>query len=141
MGTPNAGGVGRNRRLWTNNRLYLENGKRLTQYCQGHVSNIYIVDLDNFAKASRRYTGDIHNSSVIGLFMTLIRHLAWSKSELRGRPKADRPPTPVRGIAGPPLSPSDDRSTSRSCAKRRETAGSFKSRRRTGWHFGPFHAV
>jgi len=29
------------------------------------------VDLENFATASRRYTGDIHNSTVIGLFMTL----------------------------------------------------------------------
>ena len=29
---------------------------------QGHVSNYYIVDLNNFATASRRYTGDIHNS-------------------------------------------------------------------------------
>ena len=27
---------------------------------QGHVSNFYIVDLENFATASRRYTGDIH---------------------------------------------------------------------------------
>ena len=27
-GAPNAGGVGQNRRLSTNNRLYLENGKR-----------------------------------------------------------------------------------------------------------------
>ena len=36
---------------------------------QGHVSNFYIVDLENFATASRRYTGDIHNSTVIGLFM------------------------------------------------------------------------
>ena len=26
---------------------------------QGHVSNFYIVDLENFATASRRYTGDI----------------------------------------------------------------------------------
>jgi len=25
----------------------------------GHVSNFYIVDLENFATASRRYTGDI----------------------------------------------------------------------------------
>ena len=25
---------------------------------QGHVSNFYIVDLENFATASRRYTGD-----------------------------------------------------------------------------------
>ena len=39
---------------------------------QGHVSNFYIVDLENFATASRRYTGDIHNSSVIGFFMTPI---------------------------------------------------------------------
>jgi len=29
---------------------------------QGHVSNFYIVDIENFATASRRYTGDIHNS-------------------------------------------------------------------------------
>jgi len=39
---------------------------------QGHVSNVYIVDLENFATASRRYTGDIHNTSVVGLFMTPI---------------------------------------------------------------------
>jgi len=37
---------------------------------QGHVSNFYFVDLENFATASRRYSGDIHNSAVIGLFMT-----------------------------------------------------------------------
>ena len=37
---------------------------------QGHVSNFYIEDLENFATASRRYTGDIHNSTVVGLFMT-----------------------------------------------------------------------
>ena len=38
---------------------------------QGHVSNFYIVDLENFATASRcRYKGDIHNSNVVGLFMT-----------------------------------------------------------------------
>ena len=37
---------------------------------QGHVSNFYIVDLENFATASRRYTGDIHNWTVVGLFMT-----------------------------------------------------------------------
>jgi len=29
---------------------------------QGHVSNFYIVGLENFATASRRYTVDIHNS-------------------------------------------------------------------------------
>jgi len=28
---------------------------------QGQVSNFYIVDIENFATASRRYTGDIHN--------------------------------------------------------------------------------
>ena len=38
---------------------------------RGHVSNFYIVDLENFATASRRYTGDIHNSTVVGLIMTL----------------------------------------------------------------------
>jgi len=37
---------------------------------QGHVSNFYFVNLENFATASRRYTGDIHNSTVVGLFMT-----------------------------------------------------------------------
>ena len=37
---------------------------------QGYVSNFYIVVLENFATASRRYTGDIHNSTVVGLFMT-----------------------------------------------------------------------
>ena len=40
---------------------------------QGHVSNFYIVDtvdLENFTTASHRYTGDIRNSSVAGLFMT-----------------------------------------------------------------------
>jgi len=37
---------------------------------QGHVSNFYIVDLENFTTASHRYTGDIRNSSVVGLFMT-----------------------------------------------------------------------
>jgi len=37
----------------------------------GHVSNFYIVDLENFATASRRrYTGDIHSSTVVSLFMT-----------------------------------------------------------------------
>jgi len=39
---------------------------------QGHVSNFCIVDLENFATASLRYTGDIPNSSVVGLFMTPI---------------------------------------------------------------------
>jgi len=40
---------------------------------QDHVSYFYIVDLENFATASRLYTGDIHNSTVVGLFMTPIR--------------------------------------------------------------------
>ena len=31
------------------------------------------MDLENFATASRRYTGDIHKSSVVGLFMTHLR--------------------------------------------------------------------
>ena len=39
---------------------------------QGHMSNFYIVDLEKFATASRRYTGDIHNTFVVGLFMTPI---------------------------------------------------------------------
>ena len=40
---------------------------------QCHVSSFYIVDLENFSAASRQYTGDIHNMSVVGLFMTPIR--------------------------------------------------------------------
>jgi len=32
---------------------------------QGHVSNFYIVDLENFATASRGHTGNIHNSTVV----------------------------------------------------------------------------
>ena len=36
---------------------------------RSHVSNFYIVDLD-FATASRRYAGDIHNLNVVSLFMT-----------------------------------------------------------------------
>jgi len=39
---------------------------------QGHMSNFYIVDLENFATASLQYTGDIRNSSVVSLFMTPI---------------------------------------------------------------------
>ena len=42
----------------------------LSERDQDHVSNFYIVDLENFATASRPYTGDIHNSPVVGLFMT-----------------------------------------------------------------------
>jgi len=47
---------------------------------QGHVSNFYIVDLENFATTSRRYTGDIHNSTVVGLFMTPIRQWKGTRS-------------------------------------------------------------
>jgi len=32
---------------------------------QGHVSNFYIVDLENFATPSRRYTGDIHTATQV----------------------------------------------------------------------------
>jgi len=39
---------------------------------QGHMSNFYIVDLENLATASRWYTDDIHNSTVLGLFMTPV---------------------------------------------------------------------
>ena len=46
----------------------------LSEHGQGHVSNFYIVDLENFATASRRYTGDIQNTSMIVLFMTPIGH-------------------------------------------------------------------
>ena len=34
----------------------------LSGHGQGHVSNFFIVDLENLATATRRYTGDIHNS-------------------------------------------------------------------------------
>ena len=37
---------------------------------QGHVSNFYIVYLEISATTSRRYTGDVHNSTVVSLFMT-----------------------------------------------------------------------
>ena len=39
------------------------------------MGNFYIVELENFATESRLYTGDgdIHNSTVVGLFMTPIR--------------------------------------------------------------------
>jgi len=40
----------------------------LSGHGQGHVSNFYVVDLENFAIANRRYTGD--NSPMVGLFMT-----------------------------------------------------------------------
>jgi len=45
----------------------------LSGHGHGHMSNFYIVDLENLATASRRYTGNIHNSTIVGLFVTLIR--------------------------------------------------------------------
>ena len=42
----------------------------LSGHGQRHVSNFYIVDLENFATASRRYACDIHKSTVVDLFMT-----------------------------------------------------------------------
>ena len=45
---------------------------------RGHVSNFYIVNFKNFASANRRYTGDIHNSTVVGLFMTPIRPVSYT---------------------------------------------------------------
>ena len=37
---------------------------------QGHVSNFYIVDLENFATGSRRYTGD-RRRFVYGTYKTM----------------------------------------------------------------------
>jgi len=54
----------------------------LSERGQGHVSNFYIVDSENFATASRRYKGDIHNTSVVGLFMTPIGNESDSVSSL-----------------------------------------------------------
>jgi len=47
---------------------------------QGNASNFYSVDLENFATANRRYTGDIHNSSVVGLFMTPVKQWKATRS-------------------------------------------------------------
>jgi len=47
------------------------------------VSNFYIVDLENFATASRRHTGDIHNSTVVGLFMTPETMPQWEPTRSR----------------------------------------------------------
>jgi len=41
---------------------------------QGRMSNFYNVDLENFATATSQYTGDIHNSTIVGLFMTAIEN-------------------------------------------------------------------
>ena len=61
----------------------------LSGHGQGHVSNFYIVDLENFATASRRYAGDIHNSTVVGLFMTMKAtrmHHGWVHMFITHRP-------------------------------------------------------
>ena len=50
---------------------------------QGHASNFYI-DLENFATASRLYTGDIHNSTVVGLYMTSTDNGSDSKASRLG---------------------------------------------------------
>jgi len=54
------------------------------------------VDLENFATASRRYTGDIHNSTVVGLFMTpetmgADSVASWSQPFFRDYPGEPRP--------------------------------------------------
>jgi len=38
---------------------------------QGHVSNFYIVDLENFATASRRYTQLVHGRFVNDTYRTM----------------------------------------------------------------------
>ena len=44
---------------------------------QGHVSNFYIVDLEQFRHTSRRYTHNIHNLNVaIGKISTDTTHRA-----------------------------------------------------------------
>ena len=47
---------------------------------QGHVSNFYIVDLENFATASRRYTGDIHNLTVVGFVYDTYKTMKATRS-------------------------------------------------------------
>ena len=49
----------------------------LSGHGKGHMNNFYTVDLENFATASSRYTGDIHNSPVVGLFMTPTGQWKW----------------------------------------------------------------
>ena len=70
---------------------------------QGHVNNFCIVDLENFATASRGYTGDIHNSFVVGLFMTPVAYAGFLrrdlaiKRRLRAKKLAGKLPTTARG--------------------------------------------
>jgi len=58
--------------MWSLSRPIVMSECSLSRRGQGHVRNFYTVDLENFATASRQYTGDIHNSTVVGLFMTPI---------------------------------------------------------------------
>ena len=60
---------------------------------RGHMSNFYIVDLENLATASVRYTGDIHNSTVVGFINKLTRtieatrlHHGWVHMFITQRP-------------------------------------------------------
>ena len=69
---------------------------------QGHVNNFYIVDLENFATASRRYTGDVHNSTVVGLFTAPIRHAMSAHSELVRRRSVQRLLGVERRVSGQP---------------------------------------
>ena len=48
----------------------------LSGRCQGHVSNFYIVDLENLATASRRYTGDIHKKLKLSPRDRAMRHVS-----------------------------------------------------------------
>jgi len=49
---------------------------------QGHVSNFYIVDLENFATASRLFTGDIHNSTVVSNASQFSAHVYYTLAHL-----------------------------------------------------------
>ena len=66
--------------MWSLSRPIVMSECSLSRRGQGHVRNFYIVDLENFATASRQYTGDIHNSTVVGLFMTPIRQWKATRS-------------------------------------------------------------
>jgi len=48
---------------------------------QRHVSNFYIVDLENFAAASCRYTGDIHKAGISPLLCDPIWHVSSRSGE------------------------------------------------------------
>jgi len=50
----------------------------LSGHGQRAISTLW-TDLENYATASRLYTGDIHNSTVVGLYMTPIKQ--WKRLE------------------------------------------------------------